>query len=188
MEPDSGGMRRLLLVRHAGSTAAERRAYAFPASSAPRRTPCGGPPPSCRSRRAARWCAARRSVAEATAEAAGLEGRIHGAGHRRVRLRVVVRPHSGGARGRAARRDAALDDRSRQRAAWRREPAGVRCRVFAWLDGQARRDGTCVAITHGGVVKAAVLHALGAPSKSFWRVDCAPLSRTELHAHDGRWT
>ena len=61
-------------------------------------------------------------------------------------------------------------------------------RVGAWLDGQAGRAGTCVAITHGGVVKAAVVHALAAPIEAFWRVDCAPLSRTELHAHDGRWT
>jgi broad specificity phosphatase PhoE len=61
-------------------------------------------------------------------------------------------------------------------------------RVDAWLDEQARQDGTCVAVTHGGVVKAAVVHALGAPVEAFWRVDCAPLSTTELRAHDGRWT
>ena len=61
-------------------------------------------------------------------------------------------------------------------------------RVAGWLDDQARRDGTCLAITHGGVVKVAIVHALAAPIESFWRVDCAPLSRTELNAHDGRWT
>jgi broad specificity phosphatase PhoE len=61
-------------------------------------------------------------------------------------------------------------------------------RVASWLDEQARRDGRVVAITHGGVVKAAVTHALGAPPAAFWRIDCAPLSITELHAHDGRWT
>jgi broad specificity phosphatase PhoE len=61
-------------------------------------------------------------------------------------------------------------------------------RVAGWLRDQAGRDGTCVAITHGGVVKAAVVHALGAPIEAFWCVDCAPLSRTELHAHHGRWT
>jgi hypothetical protein len=32
------------------------------------------------------------------------------------------------------------------------------------------------------------VHALGAPLDAFWRVDVAPLSITELHAHDGRWT
>lgn len=61
-------------------------------------------------------------------------------------------------------------------------------RVAAWLDEQATLDGRAVAVTHGGVVKAAVVHALGAPVMSFWRVDAAPLSITTLHAHDGRWT
>jgi broad specificity phosphatase PhoE len=62
-------------------------------------------------------------------------------------------------------------------------------RVGEWLDEQARADaGTTLAITHGGVVKAAVVHALGAPLEAFWRVDVAPLTATELHAHDGRWT
>lgn len=60
-------------------------------------------------------------------------------------------------------------------------------RVNAWLDRQADREGSCVAITHGGVVKAAVVHSLGAPLAAFWQVDCAPLSRTELHAEGGRW-
>jgi broad specificity phosphatase PhoE len=61
-------------------------------------------------------------------------------------------------------------------------------RVAGWLDDQARRDGRAVAVTHGGVVKAAVVHALGAPLEAFWRIDAAPLAITELHAHDGRWT
>jgi broad specificity phosphatase PhoE len=61
-------------------------------------------------------------------------------------------------------------------------------RVGAWLDDQARLSGGAIAITHGGVVKAAVVHALGAPIQAFWRVDAAPLAITELHAHDGRWT
>jgi broad specificity phosphatase PhoE len=61
-------------------------------------------------------------------------------------------------------------------------------RVASWLDEQASLDGRVLAITHGGVVKAAVAHALGAPIEAFWRIDCAPLSITELHGHDGRWT
>lgn len=61
-------------------------------------------------------------------------------------------------------------------------------RVAGWLDEQSRRDGRGVAITHGGVIKAAVVHALGAPVDAFWRVDVRPLGITELHAHDGRWT
>lgn len=61
-------------------------------------------------------------------------------------------------------------------------------RIAGWLDEQAGRDGTAAAITHGGVVKSAVVHALGAPLAAFWRIDAAPLTLTELHAHDGRWT
>jgi broad specificity phosphatase PhoE len=61
-------------------------------------------------------------------------------------------------------------------------------RIAAWLDDQAALGGGAVAITHGGVVKAAVVHALGAPLAAFWRIDASPLAITELHAHDGRWT
>lgn len=61
-------------------------------------------------------------------------------------------------------------------------------RVGVWLDAQARLDGGAVAVTHGGVVKAAVVRALGAPLTAFWRIDAAPLAITELHARDGRWT
>jgi broad specificity phosphatase PhoE len=61
-------------------------------------------------------------------------------------------------------------------------------RVGGWLDAQARLDGRAIVVTHGGVVKAAVVHALAAPAAAFWRVDVAPLALTELHAHDGRWT
>ena len=61
-------------------------------------------------------------------------------------------------------------------------------RVRGWLDEQAELDGTAIAITHGGVVKAAVTIALDAPPSAFWRIDVSPLSITELHAHDGRWT
>jgi len=60
-------------------------------------------------------------------------------------------------------------------------------RVASWLERQAGGDGSCLAITHGGVVKVAVVHALGAPIEAFWKVDCAPLSRTELHADGDGW-
>jgi broad specificity phosphatase PhoE len=66
--------------------------------------------------------------------------------------------------------------------------AALVIRVGGWLDDQARLGGRAVAITHAGVIKAALVHALGAPLRAFWRIDAAPLSITELHAHDGRWT
>lgn len=48
--------------------------------------------------------------------------------------------------------------------------------------------GTTVAVTHGGVVKTALIEALGAPYPSFWRIDVAPASITELRRRDGAWT
>jgi broad specificity phosphatase PhoE len=66
--------------------------------------------------------------------------------------------------------------------------AALLARVARWLVAQARLDGRAIAITHGEVVKAAVVHALGAPPLAFWRVDVAPLALTELHGADGRWT
>jgi broad specificity phosphatase PhoE len=64
----------------------------------------------------------------------------------------------------------------------------VLARVARWLAEQAVLDGAAVAITHAGVVKACVVTALAAPPAAFWQIDVAPLSITELHAHDGRWT
>jgi broad specificity phosphatase PhoE len=61
-------------------------------------------------------------------------------------------------------------------------------RVVGWLDEQRGGDGDLVAITHGGVVKAAVVNALDAPLRSFWRVGASPLAITELHAHGDGWT
>ena len=61
-------------------------------------------------------------------------------------------------------------------------------RIARWLDAQVVHDGRLVAITHAEVIKAAVVHALGAPPLAFWRIDAAPLAVTELHGGDGRWT
>jgi broad specificity phosphatase PhoE len=182
--PGGCGVRRLFLVRHAPTAAT--RAYAFPADeplderglaaaaelSVPRRAEVlSSPSRRCRG----------------TAEAAGLTvdsvepaiaecdfGSWRG---RRLEELVAERP----------------DDTHR----WMTDPDAAphggeslrefSARVTAWLEDQARREDACVAITHGGVVKAAVVHAIGAPIEAFWKVDCAPLSRTELHADGGRW-
>jgi broad specificity phosphatase PhoE len=61
-------------------------------------------------------------------------------------------------------------------------------RVGGWMDRQATHDGRAIAVTHAGVVKAALVNALGAPATAFWRIDVTPLAVTELQAHDGRWT
>jgi broad specificity phosphatase PhoE len=61
-------------------------------------------------------------------------------------------------------------------------------RIAGWLDEQVEADGRLAAVTHGEVIKAAVVQALGAPLMAFWRIDASPLAITELHAHGGRWT
>jgi broad specificity phosphatase PhoE len=45
-----------------------------------------------------------------------------------------------------------------------------------------------IAITHPAVIRAAMLRTLNAPPQSFWRIDIAPLTLTDLR-HNGRtWT
>ena len=83
-------------------------------------------------------------------------------------------------------------------AAWIEDPAAaphggesllaVLDRVRGWLDVHAGDGSRVVAVTHAGVIRAALVCALDAPVQAFWRFDVAPLSRTVLHAHDGRWT
>jgi broad specificity phosphatase PhoE len=61
-------------------------------------------------------------------------------------------------------------------------------RVRGWLDAVAARKGRLVAVTHPGVVRAAILVALDAPPKSFWRIDVHPVSRTVMHRRGQAWT
>ncbi|MFC5289451.1 histidine phosphatase family protein [Actinokineospora guangxiensis] len=82
-------------------------------------------------------------------------------------------------------------------AAWLADPAerapggeSVACvvaRVGGWLDRPlpARR---VAAVTHPAVVRAALVHALGAPARAFWRIDAAPGSHLVLRGGPGRWT
>jgi broad specificity phosphatase PhoE len=58
-------------------------------------------------------------------------------------------------------------------------------RVSAWLDGV---DGRTAAVTHPAVVRAIVIHVLGAPLSSFWRLDVTPLSYTRLSLSGPSWT
>ncbi|WP_163510222.1 histidine phosphatase family protein [Fodinicola acaciae] len=58
-------------------------------------------------------------------------------------------------------------------------------RVGAWLETV---EGRTVAVTHAAVVRAALVHALAAPPRSFWRIDVSPLSRTALSRSGPSWT
>jgi broad specificity phosphatase PhoE len=66
--------------------------------------------------------------------------------------------------------------------------AAVQGRVADWLDRHGRDGGHVVAVTHAAVIRAAIVHAIGAPSSSFWRMDIEPLSLTDLRWNNGLWT
>jgi broad specificity phosphatase PhoE len=61
-------------------------------------------------------------------------------------------------------------------------------RVSTWLEAQQAASGITVAVTHASVIRAAIVGALHAEPRSFWHIDIAPLSLTELSANNGRWT
>lgn len=64
-------------------------------------------------------------------------------------------------------------------------------RVSRWMDSLTTgrtEHSRIVAVTHPAVVRAAVLVALDAPPKSFWRIDIAPVSRTVMHFRGHAWT
>jgi broad specificity phosphatase PhoE len=61
-------------------------------------------------------------------------------------------------------------------------------RIATWLDERNRENGRAVAVTHPAVIRAAVVQAIGANSSSFWRIDVAPLTLTDVRGHHGRWT
>jgi broad specificity phosphatase PhoE len=61
-------------------------------------------------------------------------------------------------------------------------------RVAGWLESLTAVKSTTVAVTHPAVVRAAILTALDAPPKSFWRIDIGPVSRTVMHFRGHAWT
>jgi broad specificity phosphatase PhoE len=179
-------VRTLLLVRH-GPTAATR-ASAFPA----------GEELDAQCREQASRLAAALPVSAAvitspalrcrqTAQVAGLEATVDDA---------IGECDFGAWTGRSL---AEINDRDPESVrAWMLDPhaaphggeslAVLATRVARWMDAQAAHDGPLVAITHAEVIKAAVVHALGAPLLAFWRIDAAPLAITELHGHPESWT
>jgi broad specificity phosphatase PhoE len=60
-------------------------------------------------------------------------------------------------------------------------------RVGSWMEKQIVAGHT-VAVTHPAVIRAAILSSLQAPPTSFWRLDIAPLSTTDLRFNGRLWT
>jgi broad specificity phosphatase PhoE len=178
---------RLLLIRHAPTDATERGAFA------------GDEPITDDGRRAASRLRGRLPAADAvlcspalrcrqTAEALGLHPAVDPA---------LAECRFGEWEGRTF---AEIGEREPDLlGGWLRDPAAAppggeslaefARRVDGWLALRAGGNpGTVLAVTHAGVIRAAVVGALGAPIEAFWRVMAAPLSITELEAHDGQWT
>ena len=61
-------------------------------------------------------------------------------------------------------------------------------RVSAWLDALQTASEEVVAVTHASVIRAAIVHAIEAEPRSFWRIDVSPLSLARLNGANGRWT
>ncbi|MFF1839981.1 histidine phosphatase family protein [Streptomyces sp. NPDC058231] len=63
-------------------------------------------------------------------------------------------------------------------------------RVGGWLDSVQRGHvdgGRVLGVAEPAVVRAAIVHALDLPPQTFWRLDVAPLTLTELSGGSGRW-
>ena len=178
-------MRRLLLVRHAPTAATRGAVFA---GDEPLDERGAGQASALRGRLARRGecVASPAACARETARLMGLAVRVEPA---------LAECGFGSWTGRSAAEVATADPQGMR--AWLTDPsarphggesvAELLARVGAWLDAQGPRDGTIVAVTHTGPIRAAVIHALGAPAEAFWRIDAGPLSLTELHADGGRW-
>lgn len=64
----------------------------------------------------------------------------------------------------------------------------VLARVAAWLEQRRELTGACLAVTHAAVIRAAIVLAIAAEPRSFWRIDVTPLTLARLNGHAGRWT
>ncbi|MFD8380499.1 histidine phosphatase family protein [Streptomyces sp. NPDC059679] len=60
-------------------------------------------------------------------------------------------------------------------------------RIGRWLDTASLTDGHTLAVVEPDVVRAAVVHVLGAPAAAFWRADVRPLTATGISGRAGRW-
>jgi broad specificity phosphatase PhoE len=81
--------------------------------------------------------------------------------------------------------------------AWLADPASaphggetlddVARRVRAFLDRASTVPDTTVAVTHGGIIRVAIVLARAEPLEKVWTVNVEPLSITELRFARGRW-
>ena len=187
-------MTRLLLLRH-GTTAETRRA-AFPATSGARSEPACAP--LDRSGEAQAAALARllpptdRCWSSLAARARQTALAVHGAPEA---VPDLAECDFGAWAGRTLEEAHALDPDGLS--AWWADPdaaphggerlADVRARAVRVLARAAGLGGVTLAVTHGGLIKSALLEVLGLPATAVWRLDADPGSLTGLHHVHGRW-
>ena len=60
-------------------------------------------------------------------------------------------------------------------------------RVGKWMEEERAAKHT-IAVTHPVIIRAAVVYALQIPAQTFWRIDIAPLTMTDLRFNNNAWT
>jgi broad specificity phosphatase PhoE len=60
-------------------------------------------------------------------------------------------------------------------------------RTRDWLARCLKQDGAALAVSHGSLIRAAIVSVLGADAAAFWRIDAAPLTLARLSGREGRW-
>lgn len=65
--------------------------------------------------------------------------------------------------------------------------ADVSRRVSAFMDGLIAEHGHTIAVTHASVIRAAIVHVLGAPLAACRKIDIEPLGVTEFSSDGRRW-
>jgi broad specificity phosphatase PhoE len=65
--------------------------------------------------------------------------------------------------------------------------AALTRRIGLWMDDPVRGRGRLLAITHPYVLRAALVHALGAPMSAFSKMDAGPLARLVLSREAKMW-
>ncbi|TGR74745.1 histidine phosphatase family protein, partial [Mesorhizobium sp. M1C.F.Ca.ET.193.01.1.1] len=60
-------------------------------------------------------------------------------------------------------------------------------RGAALMERLAGESGHTIALTHAVPIRAVIVHVLGAPLSSVWKIDIEPLSLTEFRSDGRRW-
>ncbi|TPN75992.1 histidine phosphatase family protein [Mesorhizobium sp. CU2] len=65
--------------------------------------------------------------------------------------------------------------------------AAVAQRGAALIERLAGESGHTIVVSHPVLIRAAIVHVLGAPISSIWKIDIEPLSLTDLRSDGRRW-